>query len=156
MTSRLESALAELLTCCRPAVPAKPNILKTLLAIQERLGHVPVSALSRMAQTLAVTEAQVAGVLSYYPDLRTEPPGRHVIRVCMGESCRANHGDRVLRALRDQLPAAAEGATSEQRFTLETVSCLGNCALSPTVMIDQDVCGRVDAVQAESLLEPYK
>lgn len=154
MTSRHESTLADVLASCRPIPPAKPNILKTLLAIQAQFGYVPGSALSQIARTLAVTNAQVAGVLSYYPDLRTAPPGRHVIRVCMGESCRANHGERVLRALQDQLPAAGRAA-SEDRFTLDTVSCLGNCALSPTVTIDRDVRGRLTPEQVPSLLESY-
>ena len=90
MTTRRSSQLAEALEPCHPVPSAKPNILKTLLAVQTALGHVPASAIPQIAQVLGVTDAQVAGVLSYYSDLRTQAPGRHLIRVCMGESCTAN------------------------------------------------------------------
>ena len=155
MTTRNSSKLAEALEPCRPVPSAKPNILKTLLAVQSALGHVPASAIPQIAQVLGVTDAQVAGVLSYYSDLRTQSPGRHLIRVCMGESCTANHGGRVLRAIQDHVRVAVGGRTPEGRFTVEKMSCAGNCAVSPTVMIDEDLCGRVTPSEVPSLLEPY-
>ena len=155
MTILNSSKLAEALESCHPAPPAKPNILKTLLTVQSALGHVPTSAIPQIAHGIGVTEAQVAGVLSYYSDLRTQPTGRHLIRVCMGESCTANHCGRVLRAIQDHVRTA--GATkSESRFAVETMSCAGNCAVSPTVMIDDDCCGRVMPADVPSLLELYR
>lgn len=156
MTSRQSSTLAEVIESCRPDPLAKPNALKTLLAIQERLGHVPVAAIPQVAQALAVTEADVAGVLSYYPDLRTKAPGRHVIRVCMGESCIANRCPAVLRAVRDYVDRGAGEIDPHSWFTIEQVYCMGNCALSPTVAVDQDIYGRVEPEQIPSLMEPYR
>lgn len=155
MTTRYSSKLAEALEPCRPVPPAKPNILKTLLAVQSAVGHVSTTAIPQIAQLLGVTDARVAGVLSYYSDLRTQSPGRHLIRVCMGESCTANHGGRVLRAIQDHVRVAVGATTPEGRFTVEKMSCAGNCAVSPTVMIDEDVCGRVTPTDVPSLLEPY-
>ena len=156
MTMRHNSKFVEALESCRPVPPAEPNILKTLLAVQSALGHVPVNTLPQIAQTLGATEAQVAGVLSYYSDLRTQSPGRHLIRVCMGESCMANHGGRVFRAIQDHVQVAVGATTPEGRFTVETMSCAGNCAVSPTVMIDEDLRGRVTPSDVPSLLDPYK
>jgi NADH:ubiquinone oxidoreductase subunit E len=155
MTTRHRPGLAEALEPSLPAPPAKPNILKTLLAVQSAMGHVPMTAIPQIAQVLGVTDAQVAGVLSYYSDLRTQSPGRHLIRVCIGESCTANHGGRVLRAIQDHVRVAVGDAMPEGRFTVEKMSCAGNCAVSPTVMIDEDVCGRVTPSDVPSLLEPY-
>lgn len=155
MTTRRRLTLADALESCRPLPPAKPNILKTLLAVQSALGHVPANAVPQIAHTLGVTDAQVAGVLSYYSDLRTQSPGRHLIRVCMGESCTANHGGRVLRAIQDHVLVAVGATTPEGRFTVETMSCAGNCAVSPTVMIDEELRGRVTPSEIPSLLEPY-
>ena len=155
MTTRHRSKLAEALESCRPVPPAKPNILKTLLAVQSAMGHVPTSAIPQIAQVLGVTDAQVAGVLSYYSDLRTQSPGRHLIRVCMGESCTANHGGLVLRAIQDHVRVAVGDRTPGGRFTVEKMSCAGNCAVSPTVMIDEDLRGRVTPSEVPSLLEPY-
>ena len=155
MTIRYNPRIAETLETCRLAPPDKPNILKTLLAVQSSLGHVPANAIPQIAQMLGVTDAQVAGVLSYYSDLRTQPPGRHLIRVCMGESCTANHGVLVFRAIQDHIRAAAGDRSQAQRFTVEQMSCAGNCAVSPTVMIDEDFCGRVIPSDVPSLLERY-
>ena len=156
MTTRHRPGLAETLETCRPVPPAKPNILKTLLAVQFALGHVPTSAIPQIAQVLGLTDAQVAGVLSYYSDLRTQSPGRHLIRVCMGESCTANHGGRVFRAIQEHVRVAVKDTTPEGRFTVEQMSCAGNCAVSPTVMIDEDLCGRVTPSEVQSLLEHYR
>jgi NADH:ubiquinone oxidoreductase subunit E len=156
MTTRLRPGLAETLETCRLAPQDKPNILKTLLAVQSAMGHVPTSAIPQIAQVLGVTDAQVAGVLSYYSDLRTQSPGRHLIRVCMGESCMANHGGLVLREIQDHVRVEGGGAKPEGRFTVEQMSCAGNCAVSPTVMIDADLCGRVTPSDVSALLEPYR
>lgn len=153
MTIRYKDRFAEILETCRPVPPDKPNILKTLLAVQSALGHIPTSGIPQIAQVLGVTDAQIAGVLSYYSDLRTQPTGRHLIRACMGESCMANHSARVLRAIQDHLCLAAGDASQAERFTVDTMSCAGNCALSPTVMIDEHLCGRVTPSDVPSLLE---
>ena len=156
MTTGYSARLADVLEHCRPVPPADPNILKTLLAVQSALGHVPMSGILQIAQVLGVTDAQVAGVLSYYSDLRTQPTGRHLIRTCMGESCMANHSARVLRAIQDYLCQAVGDASQAERFTVDTMSCAGNCALSPTVMIDNDIRGRVTPSDVSSLLESYR
>ncbi len=156
MRTQYGTRLAEALETCRPVQPDKPNILKTLLAVQAALGYVPTSDLPQIAQVLGVTDAQVAGVLSYYSDLRTQPPGRHLIRVCMGESCMANHGMRGLRAIQDYVGVIVGEGTKTGRFTVEQMSCAGNCAVSPTVIVDDEVYGRVVPSQAAALLERYK
>ncbi|MBS0158541.1 MAG: NAD(P)H-dependent oxidoreductase subunit E [Nitrospira sp.] len=132
-----------------------PNILKALLALQEQFGAVPAERVPNIARELGATDAEVAGVLSYYPDLRTSAPGRHVIRVCMGESCYANGCGRVLRELQERLRADVHETTPRGRFTLDTMSCAGNCAVSPTVIIDRDLYGRVLPSQLEKILERY-
>lgn len=156
MTTQQKPGLAETLETCRPMPPDKPNILKTLLAVQSALGHVPANVISQIAQVLGVTDAQVAGVLSYYSDLRTQQPGRHLIRVCIGESCMANHGRRVFRAIQDHVRVVVGEETQTGRFTVEQMSCAGNCAVSPTVMIDGDICGRVTPADVPPLLERYR
>lgn len=133
-----------------------PNILKTLLAIQSELGHVPAASVPEIARALDVTDAEVAGVLSGYPDLRTSAPGRHVVRVCLGESCVANHCGLVLKVLEKKLGVGLGETTRDGRFTLEKVYCAGNCAASPTVMIGEDVHGRVTPATAEALLKDYR
>ncbi|WHZ21887.1 MAG: NAD-dependent formate dehydrogenase gamma subunit [Nitrospira sp.] len=133
-----------------------PNILKALLSLQEREGAVTPAAIGGIAHQLGTTTAQVAGVLSYYPDLHCASPGRHVIRLCMGESCYANGCTRLLRSLQDRLRVDVGETTGGGKFTLGTMSCAGNCAVSPTVIIDRDLWGRVLPSQLGALLERYK
>lgn len=153
MTGRPAPQWDELIESCRPVPPAEPNILKALLTIQQAVGHVPVAVVPRIAHALNVTEADVAGVLSYYPDLRTEPGGRHRVLVCLGEACLANRGHRVLRAVQEHLQIGVGETTKDGRCTLEQVSCVGNCAVSPSLVIDGDLYGRVAPEQVPAMLE---
>lgn len=129
------------------------NILSALLAVQQRLGYVPPDGIQTIAGTLGVTEAEVAGVLSYYPDLRRVPPPRHVIRICMGESCVANHSGPLLKAFQERLQVKLAEPAPAQRFELEQVFCLGNCAVGPTVGIDEDVYGRATVSILDTVLD---
>lgn len=133
-----------------------PNILKTLLTVQAELGYVPPASVPEIAAALGVTDTEVAGVLSFYPDLRTKAAGRHVVRICQGESCVANHCGRVLKELEKKLGVGLGETTRDGRFTLEKVYCAGNCAVSPTVMIDEDVHGRVSPDVVATLLKDYQ
>lgn len=133
-----------------------PNILRSLLAVQEAVGYVPPETIGDIARHAGVTDADVAGVLSFYPDLHTRPRGRHLIRICMGESCLANHCTRVLSAMGDELRIGLNATTPDGRFTLERVYCVGNCAVSPSVMVDDEVHGRVTSSDVPALLEKYR
>jgi NADH:ubiquinone oxidoreductase subunit E len=133
-----------------------PNILKTLLTVQEELGYIPLASVPEIAAALGVTDTEVAGVLSFYPDLRTKAAGRHVVRVCQGESCVANHCKRVVTELEKKLGVGLGETTKDGRFTLEKVYCVGNCAVSPTVMIDEEVYGRVSPDEVTTLLKDYR
>jgi len=145
----------ELIKPSRLALPPEANILRTLIAIQASDGYVPLETLPDIAARLGVTEADVAGVLTYYPDLRTTPPGRHVVRVCMGESCMANHCPAVLHAI-EAYVRLKSGERDGNTFTIEKVYCVGNCAVSPTVVVGQDVHGRVKPTEVPALLERYR
>ena len=153
MAMHAPTDLTSVLAQCRTD---PPNVLDTLLAVQARIGHVPPAAVPEIARALEVTEADVAGVLSYYPELRTHPPGRHLIRVCTGESCVANYCGRLIEALAEELRVGMGATTPDGRFTLEKIYCVGNCAVGPSVMIDEDVHGRVEPADVPKLLQEYK
>jgi NADH:ubiquinone oxidoreductase subunit E len=138
----------------RPRPGEQANILRTLLAVQQALGHVPPNAIGPLADALRVPEAHVAGVLSYYPDLHTTPRGRHVVRVCLGEACVANRSPRLLADLKRILGIGIGETTEDGQATLERVYCLGNCGVGPTVMVDETIYGRLSASDVQKLLMP--
>ena len=146
-------AIEEILTNIRMRPERPACILPVLLQIEAAAGYVPPGSVVPVAKAIGVTNAQVAGVLSYYPDLRTSPPGRHVVRVCLGEACLANRAGRVLQAVRDQLHIDIGETAAGGRWTLEKVYCVGNCGVSPTVVIDDVIHGRVTPEQVPGLLE---
>lgn len=153
MTVDDSSTLGAVLAQCRTD---PPNVLDTLLAVQAKIGYVPLSAVPAIARALKVTEADVTGVLTYYPELRTRRTGRHLVKVCTGESCVANHCGRLTEALAEELRIGMGATTPDGRFTLEKVYCVGNCAVAPSVMIDEDVYGRVTPEDIPRLLQQYK
>ena len=127
-------------------------LLPILHAVQDALGYIPEPAVPAIAQALNLSRAEVHGMLSFYHYFRTQPPGKHVIQLCRAEACQAM-GARALEAhAKRRLGIDFHATTSDGEFTLEPVYCLGNCACAPSVMIDGDVHGRVDAERFDALL----
>jgi len=133
-----------------------PNILAALQAVQAEYGFVDPREVPLISHALGVTDSDVHGVLSFYHDLRTEPPGRHMVRFCLGDSCIAMKAERSLGVLEKKLKCALGETTKDGRITLEKVYCLGNCALSPSKMIDGDVVGRFTPATVANHLKGLK
>ena len=121
---------------------ARPEMLIQILnAFIDRFGWITEDAMRQLADELNLSRAEVHGVVSYYHDFRTSPPGRHVVKVCQAESCQAM-GSRELSAhVEKKLGINMHGSNDE--ITLEPVYCLGNCACSPAIMVDGKTYGRV-------------
>ncbi len=130
---------------------AKPELLIQILhGIVERFGYVPDAAIRQLADELNLSRADVHGVVSYYHDFRTEPAGKHVVKICQAEACQAMGS----RALTEHAEGALDMALAETRhdLSLEPVYCLGNCACSPSVMIDGRTYGRVSKERFDELI----
>ena len=130
---------------------AKPELLVQILSdFLKRFGYVADEAVSLLAETLNLSRADVHGVISYYHDFRTRPPGRHVLKICQAEACRAT-GTVELTADAERLSGLKLGESSDS-LSLEPVYCLGNCALGPAAMVDGKTLGRVDRQRLEAFL----
>jgi formate dehydrogenase iron-sulfur subunit len=127
-------------------------LLPILHAIRDALGYVPPSAVDAIALALNLSRAEVYGVISFYPDFRTSPPGRHVVRVCRAEACQSMDGVALEQHARARLGIDFHQTTEDGAVTLEPIYCLGNCACSPAVMIDGKVHGRVTRERMDELL----
>jgi len=135
-----------------PYVGRPTELIQALHAVQSSLGYVPKSEFSTVAEVVGVPPAQVHGVVTFYHFFRTNPAGRHVVRLCLGTACHVRGADRVLSALRDELGVGLGGTSRDGEFTLEGVRCLGACGLAPVMMIGEDVYGRLDPTAARKVI----
>lgn len=127
-------------------------LLPVLRALNDAFGCVDRASIAVVADALNLSEAEVFGVASFYADFRDQPPGGSVVRVCRAEACQAMGADALVAHAAGRLGVLLGGTTADGRVTLEQVFCLGNCALSPAVMIDGEVFGRVDAARFDELV----
>jgi formate dehydrogenase subunit gamma len=131
-------------------------LLPLLHAIQDDIGYVPESSYTHISKALSLSVAEVHGVVTFYHHFRTHQPGRHILQICRAESCQAM-GSVALEAHAKQcLNIDYHETTQDQAITLEPVYCLGNCALSPAVMLDDEVYGRVSAADLDALVAEAK
>jgi formate dehydrogenase subunit gamma len=127
-------------------------LLPMLHAVQEALGYVPKDSVPLLARELNLTLAEVHGVLSFYHYFRTEPAGRHVVHLCRAEACQAVGAVDLESHAKRTLGIDFHGTTSDGAISLEPVYCLGNCALGPSIMIDQRLQGRISSARFDELI----
>jgi len=128
------------------------GLLPLLHEVQDRLGYVPPSAVPAIAKAMHLSIAEVHGVISFYHHYRSSAPGRHVVRVCVAEACQAMGVKDLLAHARATLGVDLHGTTADGALTLEPVYCLGNCACSPALLVDQELVGRVDAARFDAIV----
>lgn len=131
----------------------KPGALLPILHdIQDALGYIPDAAVPVIAQTLNLSRAEVHGVLTFYHLFRRRPPGQHTLYVCRAEACQSMGARELERQIKERLGIDFHETTADGRYSLEPIYCLGNCACSPAVMVDETVHGRVTAERLDELL----
>jgi formate dehydrogenase subunit gamma len=137
--------------CAR--LKALPGALLPILhAVQEALTFVPKDAVPLIAKELNLSVAEVHGVVTFYHYFLHERPGRHVVHLCRAEACQALGSVALEAHAKATLGVDFHGTTRDGAITLEPVYCLGNCALGPSLMIDQQLHGRVTAERFDSLV----
>lgn len=119
-------------------------MLPILHALQHEFGYVGEDAAPLIAKALNVTRAEVHGVITFYHDFRHAPAGRHVLKLCRGESCQSMGSEELARKFLSDLAIEWGGTTADGALTVEAIYCLGLCACSPAAMMDDELIGRVD------------
>jgi formate dehydrogenase subunit gamma len=136
---------------------AKPEMLvQILVAFVERYSYISEEAMRQIASELNLSRADVHGVVSFYHDFRTTPPGEHVVKICQAEACQAMGSRELTSHAENVMGVKLKGTSGDGALTLEPVYCLGNCACSPAIMIDEQVYGRVNAEKFDNLLEKHR
>ena len=132
------------------------NLLSILQDVQKECGYLPEEKLIETAETLDMPLIDVYGVATFYKSFSLTPRGRHQIKVCLGTACHVRGAERIVEEIERKL-AVRPGETSENgEFSLETVMCLGCCAIGPVVVIDGKYYGQVTTTKVESILRTIR
>jgi formate dehydrogenase subunit gamma len=131
-------------------------LLPILHGIQDALGYVPREAIAQIAHALNLSRAEIHGVVSFYHYFRTSPPGRHTVYLCRAESCQSMGANQLVEHAKAKLGVGFHETTRDGAFTLEPIYCLGNCACSPAMMIDNELYGRVTPERFEEVVRQVK
>ncbi|UCH52179.1 MAG: NADH-quinone oxidoreductase subunit NuoE [Chloroflexota bacterium] len=131
-------------------------LIPLLQRIQEEFGYIPPTAAQPIARALGLFPVQVQGVISFYEQLYTKPQGKRVVRVCRGTACHVRGGKTILKLVKQQL-GLEEGETSpDYEYTLETVACIGVCALAPNIVIGTNTYGHMNPKKVAQLFSERK
>ena len=132
----------------------KPDaLLEILHDLQHEVGHIPEAALPVLAKALNISRAEVHGVVSFYHEFRRKPAGRHVVKMCRAEACQSMKGNELAEAAQKSLKVKFGETTSDGAITLEAVYCLGLCATSPSLLVDERPMGRMTPQKFEALVK---
>ncbi len=129
------------------------GVLPVLQALQAEFGFIPPEAVLAVAEALNLTRAEVHGVLTFYHDLRSEPFGRHVLRLCRAEACQSMGAEALARHALARAAVDWGGTTPDGALTVEPVFCLGLCACAPSAMLDGEPVGRLNPGRIDALLD---
>ena len=128
-------------------------LLPILHAVQHEYGCIPSDMVPDIARALNLSRAEVHGVVSFYHDFKTEPQGKHVVQICRAEACQAMGARDLEQHAKSRLSLDWGQTSDDGNITLEPVYCLGNCACSPSVRIDDTIHARVSAERFDRLME---
>lgn len=129
------------------------SLIPLVQKVQEEFGYIPEESVPLIAQALKLFPSQVQGVISFYAQLYTKPRGRKVVRVCRGTACHVRGGKTVLKLVKQTLGIEEGETTPDMEYTLETVACIGVCALAPNIVIGDRVFGHMNPKKVEYLLK---
>lgn len=130
----------------------KWGLIPLLHEIQGKVGYIPPEAIPSIARGLNMFPSQVQGVISFYTQFYTTPRGKNVVRVCRGTACHVRGGKTILKLVKRHLGIEEGETTTDLQYTLETVACIGVCALAPNIVINKETHGHMNPKKVARLL----
>jgi NADH-quinone oxidoreductase subunit E len=130
-------------------------LVDILQDIQAEIGYLPKEVLKETSKGLDVPMSRVYSVATFFKAFSLQPRGRHLINVCMGTACHVRGAVKVLEKIEQELGIKTGETTTDLKFTLETVNCVGACALGPMVIVGEDYHGEMTPEAVGSVLENY-
>ncbi|MFO8057989.1 MAG: NADH-quinone oxidoreductase subunit NuoE [bacterium] len=136
--------------------PSKDQLIPMLQFVQESLGYLSPESMFGIAEYLKVPASHVYGVATFYAQFRFQPLGKNRITVCRGTACHVRGGSSVLNEIQKQLSIGPGETTDDLMFSLETVACVGSCALAPVVVVNKRVYGKVTSKRIAEIIQQLK
>lgn len=134
----------------------KGQLVSILQDIQTEYCYLPREALDELSSLLSIPASQIYSVATFFRAFSLTPRGRHLIKVCLGTACHVRGGARVVEKMELDLGIKRTQTTPDLKYTLETVNCVGCCALGPMVMVDEDYHGQITSDKVTPLLAKYE
>lgn len=134
----------------------KKALIAILQDIQEEYSYLPQKALKIVSRTLGIPLIDIIAVATFYRAFSLKPRGKHLVTVCLGTACHVRGGPKILDEFERKLKVKAGETTEDGHFTLETVACLGCCAIGPVVVIDGDYHAQTTIRKVDSILKKYR
>jgi NADH-quinone oxidoreductase subunit E len=132
------------------------DIIPLLQRLQDVYGYLPPEVVLAVCKQTGLPASRVFGVATFYEQFHMEPHGRHLVRCCRGTACQVKGGRNIARAVERELGVSEGHTTEDNRYTFETVACLGTCFLAPVLMVDRDYYGRMAPAKIKRILEQYE
>lgn len=134
----------------------KKNLIAILLDIQDKYHYLSAESLREVANALDMSLIDVLGVATFYRAFSLTPRGEHTCLICLGTACHVRGGPKILDEFERQLDVKAGETTKDNKFTLETVACLGCCAIGPVVVVDEAYYGHATIRKVGTILKKYQ
>jgi NADH-quinone oxidoreductase subunit E len=134
----------------------KGQLVSILQDIQAECYYLPEEALMQVSETMGIPASRVYDVATFFKAFSLQPRGKHIINVCLGTACHVRGGSRVLETMERCLSIKRSQTTKDRKFTLETVNCMGCCAVGPAVKIDGDYYGHMSTDKVNGLLAKFE
>jgi NADH-quinone oxidoreductase E subunit len=131
-------------------------LIPLLQRVQGEFGYIPPETIEPIAKVLHLFPSEVQGVITFYAQFSLKPKGKYVVRVCRGTACHVKGGKTILRLVKQYLNIDEGENTEDLKFSLETVACLGACALSPVMMVNKNYFGKMNPKRVELVLNQFK
>lgn len=134
----------------------RSGLVGMLQEVQNHYNYLPKETLTYIAEKLDLPLSQTYGLATFYKAFRLKPRGKYLVSLCMGTACHVRGAERILEELKRTLKIKSGETTEDLQFTLETVNCLGACALGPLMVINGQYYGRMNAQKVKTILKKYE
>jgi NADH-quinone oxidoreductase subunit E len=134
----------------------KGSLIPILQAVQKECGYISEEAVNAIAKGIKMSEHEIYGVATFYAQFRFTKPGDHQIRVCVGTACHVRGGEQIMEMVEKTLNIKSGETTLDSIFSLESVACMGCCALAPVMVIDNKIYGNVASPAVDNILSHYR